>query len=201
MEPSREEEQKALSLQLPRTFFNYLRKDPCKGCDGCERDDITEVYGPGPGPGTSQSVIVPPANNDFGTTSGLKFDFSTPKGIVFSSNVSNSPSKQTSLFGANEKQIVFGTNTNSNSSFSFSNFKFGGGGGGNDESLSKPKLSPLAENKILSCDSNLSFANLASSSSFLDKSSYLLKKKKIFFNILKLKFHLYKYFYRFWRFF
>ena len=40
---SKELQERALKLQLPPNFFDYMDKEPCPGCPGCETDDENAV--------------------------------------------------------------------------------------------------------------------------------------------------------------
>ncbi|CAF1087211.1 unnamed protein product [Adineta steineri] len=43
VQPTKEQIQRAEYLQLPRTFYLYENKEPCKGCRGCKEDLSDEV--------------------------------------------------------------------------------------------------------------------------------------------------------------
>lgn len=40
---SKELQDRALKLQLPLNFYDYLDKEPCSGCPGCETEEENTV--------------------------------------------------------------------------------------------------------------------------------------------------------------
>lgn len=102
-EVSPELQEKALKLQLPKNFYAYLQKPPCKGCIGCNPDDF--VFS---GKSTNKKVLI--------NETAAKIE--TPPNIFSNTNTSNlfvTPNSTTSMFSSPNASL-FGTPLSSNSS-------------------------------------------------------------------------------------
>lgn len=103
-EVSPELQEKALNLQLPKNFYAYLQKPPCKGCIGCNPDDF--VFSGKSASVTNKKVVV----NEITT----KTD--TSPNIFAKTNASTlflTPNSTTSLFSS-PNTTIFGTPISSN---------------------------------------------------------------------------------------
>jgi len=105
---------KAEELKLPPNFYDYLKKEPCKGCPGCE-DDSDQ---PNPSASSEKSASATPKSSPATTTSttSVYSPLAPPKLNALSSNqtLTTTP-KTTTTFGA---APVFGSSS-TQGTFSF----------------------------------------------------------------------------------
>lgn len=93
-----EEEKKALALQLPKNFYAYLQKPPCKGCIGCNPDDF--VFD------TPKTEKIPSKSEVFTPISTSTPD-SVPDTVTFSQNTPSQEKSQVTIFGGTKTPVTF----------------------------------------------------------------------------------------------
>lgn len=123
-EVSPELQEKALKLQLPKNFYAYLQKPPCKGCIGCNPDDF--VFSGKSTSVTNKKVAINETTPKVDTTVKVETTaniettakIETMPNIFAKTNASTlfmTPNSTTSLFSS-PNTTIFGTPMSSNSS-------------------------------------------------------------------------------------